>query len=185
MTMTETDDVSLLRQGKTAWGAWSQANPSIQPDLHEVNLNGANLFGSPASRCRSSITFCASATAGALLPRPNSSPARFTSSCFQLLIGYAIAVDAGGNAYVTGYTASSTFPTTAAAFQPAPANGANAIVTKFSLKPPVCCGDFNGDGRADILWRNASGEVYVWLMNGTNLIGAGSPGSVSSDWQIE
>ena len=29
---------------------------------------------------------CASAAAGALLPRPNSSPARFTSSCFQLLI---------------------------------------------------------------------------------------------------
>src|SRR6201987_2994599 len=40
----------------------------------------------PILRCRSSITFCASATAGALLPRPNSSPARFTSSYFQLLI---------------------------------------------------------------------------------------------------
>src|SRR3954447_746120 len=40
----------------------------------------------PILRCRSSITFCASAAAGALLPRPNSSPARFTSSCFQLLI---------------------------------------------------------------------------------------------------
>src|SRR5580692_723303 len=40
----------------------------------------------PIFRCRSSITFCASSAAGALLPRPNSSPARFTSSCFQLLI---------------------------------------------------------------------------------------------------
>src|SRR5207237_31802 len=40
----------------------------------------------PIFRCRSSITFCASAAAGALLPRANSSPARFTSSCFQLLI---------------------------------------------------------------------------------------------------
>src|SRR5436305_13396943 len=40
----------------------------------------------PILRCRSSITFCASATAGALLPRPNSSPARVTSSCFQSLI---------------------------------------------------------------------------------------------------
>jgi len=30
-------------------------------------------------------------------------------------------------------------------------------------------GDFNGDGRADILWRNSStGENYVWLMNGTH-----------------
>src|SRR5436190_23280471 len=30
--------------------------------------------------------FCASATAGALLPRANSSPARVTSSCFHPLI---------------------------------------------------------------------------------------------------
>src|SRR5207248_10196157 len=37
-------------------------------------------------RCRSSITFCASSTAGDLLPRANNSPARFISSCFQLLI---------------------------------------------------------------------------------------------------
>jgi ELWxxDGT repeat protein len=28
-------------------------------------------------------------------------------------------------------------------------------------------GDFDGDGRKDILWRNASGEVAVWMMNGT------------------
>src|SRR5689334_16787287 len=40
----------------------------------------------PILRCRSSITFCASATAGALLLRANSSPARVTSSCFHPLI---------------------------------------------------------------------------------------------------
>src|SRR5689334_12002784 len=40
----------------------------------------------PILRCRSSITLCASATAGALLPRANSSPARVTSSCFHPLI---------------------------------------------------------------------------------------------------
>src|SRR6202035_146841 len=40
----------------------------------------------PILRCRSSITFCASSAAGALLPRANSSVARFSSSCFQLLI---------------------------------------------------------------------------------------------------
>src|SRR2546423_13710444 len=40
----------------------------------------------PILRCRSSMTFCASPTAGALSPRANSSPARFTSSCFQPLI---------------------------------------------------------------------------------------------------
>src|SRR5580693_2634721 len=39
----------------------------------------------PILRCRSSITFCASAAAGALLPR-RTAPPHVTSSCFQLLI---------------------------------------------------------------------------------------------------
>src|SRR5207248_55955 len=38
----------------------------------------------PIFRCRSSITFCASSAPGALLPRANSSVARFTSSGFLL-----------------------------------------------------------------------------------------------------
>jgi hypothetical protein len=46
-------------------------------------------------------------------------------------------------------------------------------------------GDFNGDGFADILWRNSStGEVYLWLMNGTTRTGGGSLGIVSTAWNI-
>jgi len=46
-------------------------------------------------------------------------------------------------------------------------------------------GDFNGDGYADILWRNSTtGEVYIWLMNGTTIASSGSLGYVSSDWSI-
>ncbi len=33
-------------------------------------------------------------------------------------------------------------------------------------------GDFDGDGKKDILWRNASGEVSAWLMNGTTITGS-------------
>jgi FG-GAP-like repeat/FG-GAP repeat len=32
--------------------------------------------------------------------------------------------------------------------------------------------DLNGDGKADLLWRNTTGTVVVWLMNGTANIGA-------------
>lgn len=48
--------------------------------------------------------------------------------------GNAIAVDAAGNAYVTGTTYSTDFPTTAGAFQPAHASGRNsdAFVVKLS-----------------------------------------------------
>ncbi len=37
----------------------------------------------------------------------------------------------------------------------------------------VSTGDFNGDGKADILWRNTSGELTEWLMNGTAIAGSG------------
>jgi hypothetical protein len=35
-------------------------------------------------------------------------------------------------------------------------------------------GDFNGDGKADFVWRNSTtGETYVFLMDGTAIIGEG------------
>ncbi len=47
-------------------------------------------------------------------------------------------------------------------------------------------GDFDGNGMSDILWRNStSGEVYIWLMNGTTITSQGSPGTVSSAWSIQ
>ena len=35
-------------------------------------------------------------------------------------------------------------------------------------------GDYNGDGKADILWQQtSSGATYIWEMNGANVIGGG------------
>ena len=45
--------------------------------------------------------------------------------------------------------------------------------------------DLNGDGKADLVWRNASGVVAVWLMNGLTISSTGFPGSTSMDWQIQ
>jgi len=48
--------------------------------------------------------------------------------------------------------------------------------------------DFNGDGKVDILWRNqTSGQLYVWLMNGTTQSSGTllTPSSVANlAWQI-
>ena len=48
-------------------------------------------------------------------------------------------------------------------------------------------GDFNNDGRADILWQNDDGTPAIWLMNGTNVIGAGAVGASNPGptWHVE
>jgi hypothetical protein len=48
-------------------------------------------------------------------------------------------------------------------------------------------GDFNGDGRSDILWHNpTSGAVQVWLMNGSSVASSGNTATISpgSGWNI-
>ncbi len=46
-------------------------------------------------------------------------------------------------------------------------------------------GDFNGDGKPDILWRNVwTGEVSVWLMDGTIQTGTQSLAFVHPTWRI-
>ena len=39
-------------------------------------------------------------------------------------------------------------------------------------------GDFNGDGKADILWRHSDGMPAIWLMNGTSVSSNASIGAV-------
>ena len=45
-------------------------------------------------------------------------------------------------------------------------------------------GDFNGDGKADILWRNANGDVDLWLSNTGSGFTGHDLGVVSADWHI-
>jgi len=46
-------------------------------------------------------------------------------------------------------------------------------------------GDFNGDGKADILWRHTSGSTGIWLLDGVSVIGTGSMGTVPVSWVIQ
>ena len=46
-------------------------------------------------------------------------------------------------------------------------------------------GDFNADGKQDILWRNMqTGEVRIWYMNGSTILADDSVLTVGLDWQI-
>jgi kumamolisin len=46
-------------------------------------------------------------------------------------------------------------------------------------------GDFNGDGKQDILWRDTqTGDVDVWFMNGTTVVSQAHIGTAGLDWKI-
>ncbi len=66
------------------------------------------------------------------------------------------------------------------------ANSANAYSVVPSAWHVVGTGDFNADGRTDLLWRNDDGGVTSWLANGNGGF-AGSTSfstSVPTAWQI-
>jgi Bacterial Ig-like domain (group 3)/Kelch motif/Beta-propeller repeat/YDG domain/Galactose oxidase, central domain len=79
--------------------------------------------------------------------------------------GYGIAVDASGNAYVTGYSASTDFPTTSGSFHTSYGGEGDAFVTKVNavgtaLIFSTYLGGSNGDDTTGIALDN-SGNAYV------------------------
>jgi hypothetical protein len=49
---------------------------------------------------------------------------------------------------------------------------------------PAKTHDFNGDGKSDLLWRDSSGNLAVWLMNQATVISSAALGNVPSTWSI-
>jgi hypothetical protein len=56
-----------------------------------------------------------------------------------------------------------------------------ASATNWSI---VGTGDFNGDGKTDILWRHTSGAIYVWLMDGTTVVSGVSLPATDPSWSV-
>ena len=44
--------------------------------------------------------------------------------------------------------------------------------------------DFNGDGQGDLLWRDSSGNIAVWLMNGATVMSSAALGNVPTTWMV-
>jgi hypothetical protein len=46
-------------------------------------------------------------------------------------------------------------------------------------------GDFNGDGRSDILWSNTNGDTAIWFMNGAVMLSVSDLGNVPNGWIVQ
>jgi hypothetical protein len=49
----------------------------------------------------------------------------------------------------------------------------------------VVAGDFNGDGKSDILWSNANGDTAIWFMNGAVMLSVSDLGVVPNGWVVQ
>ena len=56
-----------------------------------------------------------------------------------------------------------------------------SVATSWNI---VASGDFNGDGKKDIVWQSSTGQVAVWTMNGATRLGSYVIGSASPPWQV-
>jgi hypothetical protein len=57
--------------------------------------------------------------------------------------------------------------------------GLGVIPTSWSI---VQTGDYNADGKSDLLWRDGSGNTSIWFMNGVEVATSGALGNVSPNW---
>lgn len=62
-----------------------------------------------------------------------------------------------------------------------PSLSLGTVSTAWSI---VGVGDFNRDGKSDILWQNTAGARSIWLMNGGARIGIVNLGAIPTSWNI-
>jgi hypothetical protein len=48
----------------------------------------------------------------------------------------------------------------------------------------VGTGDFDGNGKGDILWRDGGGNVAVWFMNGGTIASVVTLGNIPANWNV-
>ena len=48
----------------------------------------------------------------------------------------------------------------------------------------VQTGDYNGDGKSDILWKDGTGNLAIWFINGSSVASTASLGNVGTSWAV-
>jgi FG-GAP-like repeat/FG-GAP repeat len=82
--------------------------------------------------------------------------------------GWAVALSADGNTILSG----------------ASGNGGDGGAWVFVRTNRTNTHDFNDDGYSDIVWRDSSGNVAFWLMNGAAALSSGGFSGAGATWSI-
>ena len=64
----------------------------------------------------------------------------------------------------------------------AAAGGLGVVPTMWSI---VQIGDYNGDGKSDLVWRDGGGNTSMWFMDGTAVASTGSVGNIPTSWSVQ
>jgi hypothetical protein len=185
--------IRLAFQGADSLSLDAQGNLILQTPVGEVRMHAPRVFqevdGRPQPigggyRLYASPAHSASSALGTRLPArllgfdvaaydrskpliidPGLSYSTYLGEWASIDSGYGIAVDAAGNAYVTGQTSSSDFPTTPGAFQAVFGGGFDAFVTKLNpTGSGVVYSTYLGGGydeRGNAIAVDAAGNAHV------------------------
>lgn len=86
---------------------------------------------------------------------------------------YGLAVDGSGKVYISDSTNNTIRMGTSTSMQP------------ISVSASRSLGDFDGDGKADLMWSNTTtGERSMWLMNGNAVKAGATLGLVPAAWTV-
>jgi photosystem II stability/assembly factor-like uncharacterized protein len=154
---------TVTRAGDTNEGATKQAGEQS----HAGNVGGASIW------YRWTPTGSGQVTIDTFGSNFDTLLAVYTGSSVGLLTPIVSNDDTGGLQSQVSFTA--TAGTTYQIAVDGYNGGTGALTGSVTLHlaqsvPPRIPSDFNGDGRSDIMWRNAvTGEDYLWFMNGTQI----------------
>jgi hypothetical protein len=83
------------------------------------------------------------------------------------------------------FAAAGSFTVTCTVHESGGATANGSVAVNVQPPPPPVKGDFNGNGKPDIVWRNpTTGENLVWLMNGTSYGSTINLPAAPSSWSI-
>ena len=167
---TSTADQFTFTQLTPAVTVTSQSSVnSAQPLPVTVSVSGGNGNPTPTG----SVTLSSGTY--------TSSPATLTSGSANITVP-AGALAVGNDTLTATYSGDANYSTTTGTASVTVVQGIGSCTTANPNPNPnpvsfAAVGDFNGDCRSDILWRNTGTEqVYEWLMDGTTFTSSGSPG---------